>query len=59
LIRHVLVVNCFNSALDAVMLFGLHVDLADGRIIQVKSRTEAVLRYMDSKTFQQKPPAST
>lgn len=35
--RHVLAVKCFNSAEDAGMLFGLRIDLVDGRIIQVKS----------------------
>jgi hypothetical protein len=35
--RHVLAVKCFNSAEDAGMLFGLRIDLADGRVIEVKS----------------------
>jgi len=35
--RHVLAVKCYNGDMDAGMLFGLHIDLADGRIIEVKS----------------------
>ena len=35
--RHVLAVKCYNSAEDAGMLLGLRIDLADGRVIQVKS----------------------
>jgi signal transduction histidine kinase len=34
---HVLAVNCYNGNADAGMLFGLRVNLADGRIIEVKS----------------------
>jgi len=35
--RHVLAVKCYNSADDAGMLFGLRIDLADGRVMKVKS----------------------
>ena len=35
--RHVLAVRCFNGSFFAGMLFGLQVDLKDGRTIQVKS----------------------
>jgi signal transduction histidine kinase len=35
--RHVLAVECYNGAFFAGMLFGLRVDLADGRSIEVKS----------------------
>ena len=35
--RHVLAVKCFNSAEDAGMLFGLRIELTDGRLIEVKS----------------------
>jgi len=35
--RHVLAVNCYNGSFFAGMLFGLRVDLADGRSIEVKS----------------------
>jgi signal transduction histidine kinase len=35
--RHVLAVNCYNGSFSAGMLFGLRVDLADGRSIEVKS----------------------
>jgi signal transduction histidine kinase len=34
---HVLAVNCYNGSFFAGMLFGLRVDLADGRSIEVKS----------------------
>lgn len=34
---HVLAVNCYNGSFSAGMLFGLRVDLADGRSIEVKS----------------------
>ena len=34
---HVLAVNCFNSADDAGMVFGLRIELADGRVIEIKS----------------------
>jgi len=35
--KHVLAVDCFNGSFFAGMLLGLQIDLADGRIIQVKS----------------------
>ena len=35
--RHVLAINCYNGSFFAGMLFGLRVDLADGRSIEVKS----------------------
>ncbi len=35
--RHVLAVKCYNGSFFAGMLFGLQVDLADGRRIEVKS----------------------
>jgi signal transduction histidine kinase len=35
--RHVLAVNCYNGSFFAGMLFGLRVDLADGRSVEVKS----------------------
>jgi signal transduction histidine kinase len=35
--RHVLAVTAFNSTESAGLLFGMHVDLADGRVVQVKS----------------------
>jgi signal transduction histidine kinase len=34
---HVLAVNCYNGSFSAGMLFGLRVDLADGRRIEIKS----------------------
>jgi signal transduction histidine kinase len=37
--RHVLAVMAFNSDALAGMIFGMHVDLADGRVIAVKSDT--------------------
>jgi len=35
--RHVLAVMAFNSDAAAGVIFGMHVDLADGRVIEVKS----------------------
>jgi len=35
--RHVLAVNCYNGSFFAGMLFGLRIDLEDGRSIEVKS----------------------
>jgi len=35
--RHVLAANCYNGSFFAGMLFGLRIDLADGRSIEVKS----------------------
>lgn len=35
--RHVLAVTAFNSAAAAGVLFGMHVDFSDGRVLQVKS----------------------
>ena len=35
--RHVLGVMAFNSTSFAGMIFGMHIDLADGRVLQVKS----------------------
>jgi signal transduction histidine kinase len=35
--RHVLAVDCYNGSFFAGMLFGLHVDFADGRSLEVKS----------------------
>jgi len=35
--RHVLAIHCYNGSFLAGMLFGLQVELADGRIIEVKS----------------------
>ncbi len=35
--HHVLAVNCYNGSFFAGMLFGLHVDLADGHTVEVKS----------------------
>jgi hypothetical protein len=35
--RHVLAVNCYNGSFYAGVLFGLRVDLTDGRSIEVKS----------------------
>jgi hypothetical protein len=35
--RHVLAVQCYNGSFYAGMLFGMRVDLADGRTIQIKS----------------------
>lgn len=34
---HVLAVNCYNGSFFAGMLFGLHIDLADGRSLEVQS----------------------
>ena len=36
---HVLAVKAFNTDAQAGLLFGLHVDLADGRVVEVKSDT--------------------
>jgi signal transduction histidine kinase len=35
--RHIVAIKAFNSSSFAGVLFGLHVDLADGRILEVKS----------------------
>jgi signal transduction histidine kinase len=35
--RHIIAVKAFNSSSAAGVIFGLHVDMADGRIIEVKS----------------------
>jgi len=35
--RHVLAVNAMNSTSFAGMLLGMHIDLADGRVIEIKS----------------------
>jgi signal transduction histidine kinase len=35
--RHVLAVNCYNGSFFAGMLFGLQVDLSDGKHIEIKS----------------------
>ena len=35
--RHVLAVNCYNGSFFAGMLFGLRIDMADGRSVEVKS----------------------
>lgn len=35
--RHVLAVNAYNSAQDAGMIFGLHMDLEDGTATEIKS----------------------
>ena len=35
--RHVLAIRCYNGSFFAGMLLGLHIDLADGRSIEVKS----------------------
>ena len=37
--RHILAVKAFNSTKSAGILLGLHVDLADGRVLEVKSDT--------------------
>ena len=35
--RHVLAIQCYNGSFFGGLLFGLHVDLADGRSLEVKS----------------------
>jgi len=63
--RHILAVNCYNGNADAGMLFGLRVDLADGRIMEIKSDPswrvvpEGVRRWEKRREAQPGWPAAT
>jgi hypothetical protein len=63
--RHVLAVKCYNGDADAGMLFGLHIELADGRDIEVESDKSwkivpiGVNRWEDQTKAQPDWPAAT
>jgi len=63
--RHVLAVNCYNGSFFAGMLLGLHVDLADGRSLDVLSDNswrvvpEGVARWEKRTEAQPNWPAAT
>ena len=55
--RHVLAVSGYNSSEDAGMLFGLQIQLADGRTIEVKSDTSWRIVPVDAKRWEKRTEA--